>query len=139
MRKLWFIIPVVAIAAFAVLSPEEQPVVRATDDGVVMRTEKPSPDGQHVALAYQFNTGSFGYSRMWWAVVPAAYEHLNLAEYELPDRYRTTGWATDGGLLVEEWEPYYYPDGDAVLATGDSLHGVRLHVSRLAESEGRQE
>jgi hypothetical protein len=107
---------------------ENREVRRSTDVAFILREGEPSPDGQHIRLVYQYDTGAFGYSRVWWAVAPIVYEGLNLARYELPDGYKAKGWSDSGDLIVEQWKPYYYPDEIVELKTGDRFHGVRVQV-----------
>jgi hypothetical protein len=110
-------------------------VRRATDDGFSMLEDKVSPDKKHRLLVYHYDTGAFGYSRAFWAVTPADYQNINLADYELPDRYMGEGWSEDGELLIKKWEPYYYPDEYIELETGAELYGVRI---RLNTEEAKQ-
>jgi hypothetical protein len=57
-----------------------------------------------------------------------SYSDLNLAEYELPDGYRTTAWSKQNEVLVEKWEPYYYRENLAELKTGDIFKGVKVRL-----------
>ena len=120
-----------AAGAFLVYVLGAEHVVQVTDNGFVLRSAQPSPDGRHVILTYQFDGGGMGTSRPQWAIVPADYEQLNLVEYGLPEPYRPAGWRSTGGLVVEEWKPYHtFKEGEA-LATGDVLHGVPIHVTTV--------
>ena len=127
MRKLWILLLAggLTFAGYLALSRSLERTARVSDEYFILREELPSPDGSHVALGYQYDHGGLGYSRMWWAVVPKNFEQLNLAEYELPDRYRPTRWEENGVLVVETGK-MYSSSGD--LATGDDIHGVQVRV-----------
>lgn len=73
---------------------------RSTDPAFILLESHPSPDKRFVLLVYHFDTGAFGYSRLWWAVTPTNYGGINLEPYELPDGYMGVGWAATGELEV---------------------------------------
>lgn len=115
---------------------------RSTDRDFVLVTDTLAPDGKARLLEYQYDIGALGYSRTWWAVTPAGFEGLNLADYELPYGYKAVGWSPAGELLVESWTPYYYSDctwafgrfkfevcTTPTLTSGDLFHGVRVVVT----------
>ena len=87
-----------------------------------------SPDAQHALLIYNLDTGALGYSRTWWAVVPASYGGLNLADYDLPDGWQAAGWSPAGELLVQKWKPYYDVDRPHNFVTGEKFRGVTVRV-----------
>ena len=132
-----FSIIVVLLAGNAILGSciQHHNARRATDKNFVLMESEPSPDGQHMRLVYMFDHGGLGYSRVWWAVLPINYEEFDLARFELPDCYKATGWSDSGSLIVEKWKPYYYPDKDVDLKTGDIVHGVRIQLSRRSAAE----
>lgn len=112
-------------------------VRRSTDPAFVLLESEPSPDGLHVRLAYKFDIGATGYSRLWWAVVPADHARVNLVEYELPAGFKATGWTGSGTLIVEAWDPYYFHDRRVELESGDILHGVTILMpERTASTHG---
>ncbi|PVY40942.1 hypothetical protein C8E01_106284 [Pontibacter virosus] len=94
-----------------------------------MRTDSISPNQEYRIVEYQFDHGAHGYSRMFWAIVPANKENINLKEYILPDGYKTLGWTSDNKAVIEKWEPYYYKDKEVTLKTGDQFNGVTLELS----------
>jgi hypothetical protein len=101
------------------------PQRRASDPDFHLLERTPSPDGERAIVIYNYDTG---------AVVPSASDGLNLAEYELPDGWRAIGWSPSGDLLVERWTPYYTPDGNHVLKTGDLFRGVSIRVVEPEEA-----
>lgn len=105
--------------------------MHASDEWFVMLENEPSQDGESRLLMFQYDTGAFGYSRVFWAVTPYDYTGLNLAKYTLPDGYKGVGWTEEGELIVEEWEPYYFVDRKRDLKTGDTFKGVPLIVREL--------
>ena len=107
-------------------------VRRSTDPAFVLLESEPSPDGLHVRLAYRFDIGATGYSRVWWAVVPADHAGINLVEHELPAGFKARGWTGSGSLIVEAWDPYYFHDRRVELKSGDTVHGVRILIPERA-------
>ena len=69
-----------------------------TDDDFVSLDNLLSPDGKTRIVVYHYDTGAFGYSRVWWAVVPAASRGVNLIPFELPDGYQAIGWSNEGDV-----------------------------------------
>ena len=123
---------VFSITACDIFDKEER---RVTDDAFIMMENTPSPDGQHRILVYQYDTGAFGYSRVWWAITPDEYRDLNLVDYEIPDGYKTVGWSNEGESLVIKWEPYYYRQKLGELNTGDVFKGVKVRLVQKNEVE----
>ena len=101
---------------------------RINDRGFIQVMRKASPDNRFVLLSYKYDTGALGYSRVWWAVIPASHENTDLSEYELPDSYEGIGWSDSNELLVHKWHPYYSLQGDTLLTTGEVVHGVVVRV-----------
>lgn len=102
---------------------------KSTDTGFVLLANEMSPDQRHMALTYQYDQGALGFSRIWWAVAPKKFEDVNLADFELPDGYKISGWDEENGdLLVIKWEPYYDQEEYVDLSTENTLHGVHIRV-----------
>jgi hypothetical protein len=115
------------VAALVLINQDRRHYVTARDFHLLEK--QVSVDGKHVLITYNLDIGALGYSRTFWAVVPAEYEKLNLSRYHLPDRFRGEGWTSDGRLIVEKWKPYYYPSKPLVeLESGDQFRGVTLVV-----------
>ncbi len=131
-RLFIFLVLITGFAGISIFVLFSQPteVRKFTDPDFVLLKQDFSPDQNHVALSYQYDTGAFGYSRVWWAVVPKDFEDLNLAKFELPDGYKITGWAPSGILMIEKWDPYYFPKDEIELATGNNFHGVSIRVEK---------
>ena len=126
---------VFSLTACGIFDKEER---RVTDDAFIMMENMPSPDGQHRILVYQYDTGAFGYSRVWWAITPNEYRNLNLADYEIPDGYKIVGWSNEGESLVSKWEPYYYRQKLGELNTGDLFKGVKVRLVQKSEVEEKK-
>lgn len=75
---------------------EEEAERRATDEHFILLGNEVAPDGKSRIIVYQYDTGAFGYSRVWWAITPESFQELNLVKFELPDGYI----AEDGRLRV---------------------------------------
>ena len=102
---------------------------KSTDPGFVLLAKEMSPDQRHIALTYQYDQGALGFSRIWWAVAPQKFQDVNLADFELPDGYKISGWDEESGdLIVKKWEPYYDRKEYVDLSTGNILHGVHIRV-----------
>jgi len=74
------LLPIVLLLAFSITACDifDKEERRVTDDAFIMMEDIVSPDRQHRILVYQYDTGAFGYSRVWWAVTPNEYRDLNL-------------------------------------------------------------
>jgi hypothetical protein len=116
---------------------------RARDEGFVMLRNELSPNGFHRLLIYQYDTGAFGYSRVWWAVTPENYSELDLVVYELPDGYLAKGWTMNGRLQISKWRPYYFTEGEketVSIQSGDSFRGVTVELveNETTDALGRE-
>lgn len=98
------------------------------DSNLVLMNVEISPDQKFKLVAYQFDRGGFGYSRVYWSVVPNDSTMFNLEEGIFPDGYRGLGWTKENELIIEKWEPYYYKDGDIDLTDKSLLNGVRIMI-----------
>jgi len=121
----------------------EQSERRASDPAFILLGDELAPDGMSRIVRFQYDTGAFGYSRVWWAIAPASYEQINLVDYELPDGYMAEGWGSDGKLLVSKWIPYYFAKGEKVkveLHFGDVYKGRTIEIveHHLQQSENRR-
>jgi hypothetical protein len=112
---------------------------RSTDETFVLLARHPSPDGMSVFLVYQYDNGALGYSRVWWAVVPADYTGINLVPLELPDGYEAVGWTPTGELKIRPWTPYYTTDRSRILRSGGEWCGTKIELlPALGEHEPRE-
>lgn len=55
------------------------------DSNLVLMNVEISPDQKFKLVAYQFDRGGFGYSRVYWSVVPNDSTMFNLEEGIFPD------------------------------------------------------
>ncbi len=135
------LLPIVLLLVFSITACDifDKEERRVTDDAFIMMEDIVSPDGQHRILVYQYDTGAFGYSRVWWTVTPNEYRDLNLADYEIPDGYKAVGWSNEGELLVSKWEPYYYRQKLGELNTGDVFMDVKVRLVQKSEVEQNQQ
>src|SRR5262245_38047126 len=122
----------VLLALTAACGPQR----RVSDADINILEKVVSPDAQHTLLIYNFDIGALGYSRTWWAVVPASHGSLNLVNYELPDTWRAVGWSSAGELLVQKWKPYYNEDRRHNFVTGEMFHGVSIRVVEPSPDTG---
>lgn len=97
-------------------------------DNFIMLSDVASPDKNHRMLTYQFDTGALGYSRVFWAIIPADADtvKLNLVKFLFPDGYKAKHWLPTGEAVIEKWESYYYKNEEVDLRTGDTYLGVKL-------------
>lgn len=109
------------------------PASYVTDPDFVLLDEIPSKDKAHVLLIYNYDTGALGYSRVFWAVVPAEHRALNLNNYRLPDGYKGVGWTSSSELIVQQWEPYYYIENYRNIKNGDTYLGVKVKLIAAKE------
>jgi hypothetical protein len=132
-----WLISIVLLLAFSVTACDvfDKEKRRVTDDAFILLENLPSPNGQYRILVYHYDTGAFGYSRVWWAVTPNEYRELNLADYEIPDGYKTVRWSNEGELLVSKWEPYYYRQKLGELNTGDVFKNVNVRLVQKSDVE----
>ena len=101
---------------------------RVSDENFIMLENTPSPNGKFRILIFQYDTGGFGYSRVFWAITPSEFENLNLVECELPDGYRTEGWTNENELLISKWKPYYYIEKEVDIETGEVFKDVKVRL-----------
>lgn len=77
---------------------------------------------------YQFNTGAFGYSRVFWSLVKTSSVNPDLSKSLIPDGYQIKGWSESDELILEKWEPYYYKSEEIDLSSGMEFLGVKIVV-----------
>jgi len=98
-------------------------------ENFILLSKKESPNKTYVIIEYQFDTGAFGYSRVFWAICPnEKLDNLNLERYLLPDGYKAINWTEQNDLIIEKWEPYYYKSKIVNLNSGDVFKGVRIII-----------
>ncbi len=93
-----------------------------------MLKEQISPDGKYKMLEYRFDHGGFGYSRIFWAIMPQSTLSGNINKYILPDGYKAVRWSESGEALLEQWEPYYYKEDNVEYVTGDKFQDVTIKL-----------
>jgi hypothetical protein len=100
-----------------------------------------SPDHSKILIHYKFDTGAFGFSRSYDALIPASeinHPSTNLSHYLLPDQYSPVQWEKDGSLTVQinvlEWlrkGKDYCRHKDK-----DFLYGTHINVLLYDETAG---
>ena len=108
-------------------SSPDKPHYRKASDFILLHEES-SPNEEFKYYEYQFDTGAFGYSRVFWAVVNANEPNKDLSKSLIPDGYKIIGWSKDNELLLEEWEPYYYKSEEIELSNGMDLFGIKIKL-----------
>jgi len=103
----------------------------ASDKAFILIEEKISNNKTHKLITFKFHITGLGYSRIYWAIIPAnyiVYERLDLSDYLLPEGYMGIGWSKDNELVIEEWRPYYYMGRNRNLKNGDIFKGVKIKL-----------
>lgn len=100
-----------------------------SDPDFILLNEEISPNKDFKYYEYQFNTGAYGYSRVFWSIVNTDENNSDLSKSLIPDGYKIIGWSMDSELLLEEWEPYYYKSEEIKLLDGMELSGVKIKLS----------
>lgn len=96
------------------------------DSSFVILKELISPDEKHKMYEYQFDNGGFGYSRVFWSVIPNEPTEKDLRNGLLPYGYKAIGWTEENLLVIEKWEPYYYNDDNSKTHDITEINNVRL-------------
>ena len=98
------------------------------DEHFVLLKDSVSPNGEYKYLTYQYDTGAFGYSRVFWSVIRVGDEGKDILREKIPDGYKIKGWTENNELELIKWEPYYYKDDYVDLKTGSEFKGIKLIV-----------
>jgi|TARA_R100000541_G_scaffold58647_2_gene70176 hypothetical protein len=112
---------------FVACSSPDNPHFETATDFILLNKEN-SPNELYKYYEYQFNTGAFGYSRVFWSVVKANSLNPDLSKSLIPDGYHIKGWSENNELILEEWEPYYYKSEEVDLSSGMEFLGVKIIV-----------
>jgi hypothetical protein len=125
--KKWLII---AILLFGIACTDDYSFKhKIQDKDFVLMSKKESPNGALVIIEYQFDTGAFGYSRVFWAICPnKKLNDLNIEKYLLPDGYKALDWTEQSEAILEKWEPYYFKSKIVNLNSGEIFNGVRIII-----------
>lgn len=112
---------------FISCSSPDNPHYETASDFVLLNKEN-SPNELFKYFEYQFDTGAFGYSRVFWSVIDADSKNPDLAKSLIPDGYKIKGWSENSELILEKWEPYYYKSEEVELSSGMEFLGVKIIV-----------
>lgn len=107
---------------------------KLTDPSLVILDQKISPDQKFQFFMYNFDTGAFGYSRVFWSVLKNDSTIISLEKGILPDGYKALGWTEGNELILEKWEPYYYKSEEVELADTNTFNGVSLKLITRIDS-----
>ncbi|MFV1884512.1 MAG: hypothetical protein ACMZ7B_08495 [Balneola sp.] len=99
-----------------------------TDESFILLEDSVSPNNKFRYLVYQYDTGVFGYSRVFWSVIDSTDSTVNLAEYKIPDGYKIAGWSSNNEIELEKWDPYYYKDEEIEYSSGDTFKGITIKI-----------
>lgn len=98
------------------------------DENLIVIDSVLSPDQNHVYYHYQFDRGSLGYSRAYWAVIERDASQRKLMDGLLPDDYRAIGWTENSEWIVEPPNPGSTTFEEMILRSGDMINGVPLKI-----------
>jgi len=97
---------------------------------LIILSDSTSPNGKSKYLEYYFDNGGFGYSRVFWSVIPTTDTNSDLTKSLVPDGYKIIGWTTTNKLQLKSWTPYYNKSSNTELVTGMKLFGVEIVVNK---------
>ena len=112
---------------FISCSSPDNPHFESASDFVLLN-KATSPNELFQYYEYKFDTGAFGYSRVFWSVVKTSSVNPDLSKSLIPDGYQIKGWSEGNELILEKWEPYYYKSEEIDLATGMEFLDVKIIV-----------
>jgi hypothetical protein len=106
-----------------------------------------SPDHSKILIQYKYDTGAYGYSRSWDALIPASEIDKNnnisddLSQYLLPDQYEPVQWEKDNSLTVKINCMAWYRKGKDFFSHKDKdfLYGTPINVLVHDETAGLEQ
>jgi hypothetical protein len=103
------------------------------DPNLIVINDSISPNKKYKYVAYQFDNGGFGYSRLWWSIIEI--NEIDLDYGILPDGYKATGWTDSNQVIIEKWKPHYGIKKEIELNTGDVFNGIPIKIIEESRSE----
>jgi len=103
------------------------------ESNLIVIDDSISPNGEYKYVAYQFDNGGFGYSRVWWSIIKKS--EINLDSGILPDGYKATGWTDSNQVIIEKWKPNYEIEKIIELNTGNVFKGIPIKIIEESISE----
>ncbi len=117
---------VMFVVTLAIYLVSSDPPIYSTDSNFRLISEVESRDDNFKIIEYNFDTGAFGYSRNFWAIVPKEHSDINLRNYQLPDGYKAIGWTSQNQAKIISWDPYYRVERSKDLESGEMINGVQI-------------
>jgi hypothetical protein len=117
-----------------------------SDKNLILINKLISPDKLKILISYKFNTGAFGYSKSYNALIPmSAIDGNNissdLSQYLLPDKYDPVQWEKDNSLTVQINCMSWFRKGKDFFGHKDKdfLYGTPINVSVYDETDGLEQ
>jgi hypothetical protein len=111
---------------------------RLCNDSLILVNKWMSPDQSKILVSYKFDTGAFGYSQTFNALIPESEINHDLSKYLLPDHYQPVQWEKDGSLTVRICYVYWLRLGQDFHNSKDKdfLYGTPINVEIYDETAG---